>query len=98
MKKSEDIAALNKKIETFQKKVKEKREIRAFRTVRQETAATGFQMSIELVSAVFIGAAIGFFLDYIFDTRPIFLSIFIIFGGMAGILNIYKSSKEKYKE
>ena len=91
MTKPEDIASLDKRIKAFKTKKADKDQ-KALQEADSESAMTGFQMSIELVAGVFIGAAMGYFLDLLFDTRPILLCILTVLGGAAGVLNIYKSS------
>ncbi len=49
-----------------------------------------FRVSVELVSAVAIGVGIGWLLDGWLDTRPWFMLAFFVFGGAAGILNVYR--------
>lgn len=49
-----------------------------------------FRVSVELVSALVVGAAIGWSLDYWLETRPWLMVVFIILGGAAGILNVYR--------
>lgn len=44
-----------------------------------------WRMVIELVSGMLIGLSIGFGLDYLFNTRPIFLVIFVLLGFAAGV-------------
>ena len=92
MKKPDDIEALDKKIKDFKKKeIKEKKE--AEKEPEYSSAAAGFQISTELLAGVAIGAAIGYVLDKTFNTAPWLLAIFTIFGGAAGVLNIYKTFK-----
>ncbi|MBO5442246.1 MAG: AtpZ/AtpI family protein [Alphaproteobacteria bacterium] len=61
---------------------------------------TGFRVGTELVSGVIVGAAFGYILDKILDTRPLLLIIFLFFGGIAGFLNVYRfvKSEETNKE
>jgi ATP synthase protein I len=49
-----------------------------------------FRVGVELISAVAVGTAIGWGLDYWLDTRPWFMLVFIIVGGAAGIINVYR--------
>ena len=92
MNKPNDIKALDKKIKDFKKKeIKEKKE--AEKEPEYSSAAAGFQISTELLAGVAIGAAIGYVLDKTFNTAPWLLAIFTIFGGAAGVLNIYKTFK-----
>jgi ATP synthase protein I len=48
----------------------------------------------ELISAVIVGAAIGWGLDWLFHTRPILTIVFFIVGAGAGIINVNRASKE----
>ena len=62
---------------------------------------TGFRVATELLSGVLVGAAIGFFLDRMLDTKPWLLVVFLLLGGVAGILNVYRfvqSEENKKKE
>lgn len=52
-----------------------------------------FRVGIELVSAVAVGLGIGWLLDYWLDTKPWLMLVFIILGGCAGILNVYRMAK-----
>ena len=57
-----------------------------------------FKMSTELVAAVLIGTFIGFILDSWFDTKPILILIFFLFGAIAGIVNVIKAAKRMQKK
>jgi len=59
-----------------------------------------FQIAVEMVSGVFVGMGIGYILDEVFDFNYLFLLIFTIFGGMAGILNVsrYLSKQDESKK
>ena len=48
------------------------------------------RVGVELVSAVAVGTAIGWGLDYWLGTRPWFMLVFIVIGGAAGIINVYR--------
>ena len=51
-----------------------------------------FRVAIELVSALMIGLGIGWLLDSWLVTRPWLMIVFAIFGGAAGILNVYRQA------
>jgi len=55
------------------------------------------KISTELVAAVFVGATIGFLLDYWFDTKPLLTICLFFLGVAAGILNVFKSAKKMHK-
>lgn len=51
---------------------------------------TALRIGVELVSALAVGTAIGWGLDYWLGTAPWLMLVFIVLGGAAGILNVYK--------
>jgi len=88
----EDIHKLEKKIEEFHEK--EHPPIKQADTSTYTGAASvAFRVTMDLVSGVLVGAGIGYILDRVFHTHPVFLVIFILLGGAAGFLNIYMFSK-----
>ena len=52
-----------------------------------------FKLGTELVAAVVVGTIIGFILDSWFDTKPILIIIFFLFGSIAGIVNVIRTAK-----
>jgi ATP synthase protein I len=64
----------------------------------KKTAPTSGEVAIrfaaELVSAVIAGAAIGWGLDWLFQTRPILTIVFFMLGAGAGIVNVNRASRE----
>jgi len=59
---------------------------------------TGFAHAFKIVSELFanilVGGSIGWTLDYFFNTKPIFIILFLIIGFISGIYTSYKSSKK----
>mgnify|MGYP004528998541 FL=1 len=55
----------------------------------------GFRIGVELISGVLVGAAMGFVLDRLLETRPWLLILFMFFGGAAGVLNVYRFAKSE---
>jgi ATP synthase protein I len=58
-----------------------------------------FRFTAELVSALVVGGAIGWGLDWLFGyfgihTRPVFLLVMFILGAAAGIRNVMNAAKE----
>jgi ATP synthase protein I len=45
---------------------------------------------VELVSALAVAVAIGWGLDRWLHTMPLFLVIFVLLGGAAGVLNVWR--------
>lgn len=52
-----------------------------------------WRVSIELVSAVAVGVGIGWLLDGWLGTRPWLMVVFLLLGGAAGVMNVYRVMK-----
>lgn len=50
----------------------------------------GLRVGVELVSALAVAVAIGWALDHWLHTLPLFLVIFLVLGGAAGLLNVWR--------
>jgi ATP synthase protein I len=50
----------------------------------------GVRVGVELVSALAVGLAIGWGLDWLLGTRPWFLALFVLLGGAAGVANVWR--------
>ena len=50
----------------------------------------GFRAGVEVVSALVVGVAIGFFLDRWLGTRPWLFLLFFVLGSAAGVMNVYR--------
>ena len=81
-KKLENLKKLNSKIKN-QKKNKDFKDFGVY-----------LKSGVELVSAIIVALVIGLFLDNYFQTKPIFLFIFLILGFAAGIMNVFRSVKK----
>ena len=46
---------------------------------------------VEMVSALVVGMAIGWGLDRWLHTLPLFLIVFVLLGGAAGIANVWRT-------
>jgi len=53
----------------------------------------GLRVGVELVSALAVAVAIGWFLDGWLGTRPFLLMLFIVLGGAAGVANVWRLVK-----
>ncbi len=54
-------------------------------------ASVGTQM----VVSIFIGFGVGLWLDKLLNTSPLFMKLFILFGVIAGFLNVYRTLKKE---
>jgi ATP synthase protein I len=61
-------------------------------------AHLAWRMVIELVAGLAIGFGIGWGLDYLFNSQPLFMIIFILLGLAAGINVMLKTAKEIGKD
>jgi ATP synthase protein I len=52
--------------------------------------AIGMRVGVEMVSALVVAVAIGWGLDWLFGTRPILMAVFVLLGGAAGVLNVWR--------
>ena len=66
------------------------------RTPQPQVTSLGvaFRFTTELVTALVVGAGLGYGLDWLFGTRPIFIVIMFLFGAAAGIRNVMQAAKE----
>ena len=53
-----------------------------------------FRLSTEFVAAAVVGGGIGWILDRIFGTSPIFLLVMFVFGVAAGFRNLIRAANE----
>lgn len=58
-------------------------------------AAIGMRITVELVSGILVGGGIGYVLDKLLSTFPLFMVIFLLLGGAAGFLNVYRTAKNE---
>ncbi len=57
-----------------------------------------WRMVLELVTGMLLGLAIGYGLDVLFKTRPIFLVIFALLGFAAGIKTMMGTANQMAKD
>lgn len=57
-----------------------------------------WRMVIELVAGLMIGFGMGYGIDWIFGTLPIFLVIFVFLGLAAGIKTMLRSAQEAQRK
>jgi ATP synthase protein I len=55
-------------------------------------------MVLELVTGMLLGLAIGYGLDVLFGTRPIFLILFALLGFAAGIKTMMGTARQMAKD
>ena len=58
----------------------------------QQGISFGFRLGVEMMVSTLVGALIGYGLDRLFGTTPWLLALFIMFGGAAGCLTVYRTA------
>lgn len=61
-------------------------------------ANMAWRMTLELVVGGMVGAAMGWGLDELFGTMPVFLVVFILLGFAAGVRTVMRSAEEVRKQ
>jgi ATP synthase protein I len=64
----------------------------------QNLAGKFFNVGVELVAGVFVGAGLGLLFDWAFGTSPWGLISLFILGSAAGMLNVYRALTVKKPE
>jgi ATP synthase protein I len=52
-----------------------------------------FRLGTEMTVATLMGAGMGYGVDYFFGTKPWGIVVGVIFGGAAGMLNVYRAAQ-----
>lgn len=60
-------------------------------TTSTSAMGIGLRVGVELVSAVAVAVGIGWLLDRWLHTMPLFTGIFVLLGGAAGVLNVWRA-------
>ena len=90
----------NKKLEVLNKKIDniESKKYKNQTHKKESGAGFGFKISTEIIAALIVGVGIGLIVDNYFNTKPIGLIIFFIFGALAGFLNVYRVMRRIEKQ
>ncbi len=91
--KNKNLEELNKKINSLQDNQNP-----TSKKNKQNGAGFGFKISTEIIAALVVGVGIGLIVDNYFNTKPIGLIIFFIFGALAGFLNVYRVMRRIEKQ
>ena len=49
-----------------------------------------FRVSSEILASLIVGAGLGYMLDSLFNTKPLFLILLFFLGGISGIYNLWR--------
>jgi ATP synthase protein I len=88
-KKPEDLRELGDRLDAAERKRAERS-----RTPPPTSLGIAFRFSTEMVAGVAVGGALGYGIDWLAGTKPVFLIVFFILGAAAGILNVVRAARE----
>jgi ATP synthase protein I len=57
---------------------------------KDQGLAFAMRIGVEIVAALIVGVAIGYFLDRWLGTKPWFLLVFFVLGATAGFMNVFR--------
>ena len=84
------LRSLEEKIEAAKKAVEPEQPVQN----KFSAAEVGWRMIIELTAGVFIGFGLGYGLDFLFSTKPVFILLLTLLGFMAGVKTMMRSARE----
>ena len=84
------LKSLEEKIEAAKKVVEPEQPVQN----KFSAAEVGWRMIIELTAGVFIGFGLGYGLDFLFSTKPVFILLLTLLGFMAGVKTMMRSARE----
>lgn len=64
------------------------------RRPKNEGFGTAFKLSSEFISAILVGAAIGYGIDWLAGTSPWAMILLLLLGFVAGVMNVLRASGE----
>lgn len=94
-------AETRKLAERIRKMTGKRRGVEAAHAVRQREVTgmgRGFRLASEFVAAIFVGTGIGWILDSLLNTIPIFFIVFMMTGFAAGVRNVIRTAAEMNAE
>ena len=84
------LKSLEKKIEAAKQEVEPEQPVQN----KFSAAEVGWRMIIELTAGVFIGFGLGYGLDFLFGTKPVFILILTLLGFAAGVKTMMRSARD----
>lgn len=84
-------------MEDLETKIKKAKESLEPKNVDKIDSSVGLTLVIDLISGLAVGAFFGYIIDSNFDTKPLFILIFILLGTLGGFYNFYKYVNRRLK-
>ncbi|MBP5215568.1 MAG: AtpZ/AtpI family protein [Alphaproteobacteria bacterium] len=85
-----DIKDIDRRLQQAKKSKKQTRRTQNSFVVFTEAA---FRVTLDFAAPIIVAFAIGYVADKLLNTRPIIMIVCIVFGVLAGMLNLYKSAR-----
>lgn len=85
----DDLGALGKRLDEARR-----REAGKQVPVAPTPMGIAFRFATEMVTALLVGGGLGYGLDWLFGTKPIFIVVMFMLGAAAGIRNVMRAAKE----
>jgi ATP synthase protein I len=86
--KPKDLRELGDKLDAAQRRAK------GGNTAPPTSLGIAFRFSTEMVAGLIVGGGLGYGIDWLAGTKPIFLIVFVVLGAAAGIRNVLSAAKE----
>ena len=87
-----NLSDLEKQIKNLKSNKKVKKNVSTF------GVGLGMKVATDLLAGVLVGVFIGYNLDSYFETKPLWLIVFLMFGLGAGISNVIKTANKFEQE
>jgi len=88
---------LDDRLDTLDEKLGNRRKMDAgakSKTSDSSGYGNAMRMSSEFISAILVGAGLGYFIDWLVGTSPWALIVFMLLGFVAGVLSVLRSAGE----
>lgn len=84
-----DLRELGDRLDALQKQQAER-----YKAPPPSSMGIAFRFSTEMVAALAVGGGLGYGIDWLAGTKPIFLISFFVLGAAGGILNVIRAARE----
>ena len=98
----EDDAAMRAKLDAIAAAIRSQRPVAATEPPKPEgdegfgsAMSLGLRAGSEFVGAIVVGTAIGWGVDWLFHTKPLFIILFFLLGVAAATLNVIRAASPK---
>ncbi|MEM7215593.1 MAG: AtpZ/AtpI family protein [Pseudomonadota bacterium] len=88
---------LDKRLQAMNKRLgRDTRKGQSGKPAKPDSAGYGnaFRLSSEFISAILVGAAIGYGIDWLLGTTPWAMIVFLMLGFVAGVMNVLRAAGE----